>query len=175
MELGIGSRIRHLELGVGIVLQNTTTNLIISYVNHGVKEQPMATAGEELEIIEAVPQRKDLVSLSAIEETLREIVAPLTDEFEEVALNSKWEGGTLIFQPGNEQLKPYELKIDTFFHKIVMVRDKLRVLEQRINSSSMQDEEKVNLQQYITRVYGSLTSFNILFSDRKDGFSGSRK
>jgi len=66
------------------------------------------------------------------------------------------------------------MEIDIFFHKIVMVRDRLRVMEQRINSSALIDEEKVNLQQYITRIYGSLTSFNILFKYKDDHFKGSK-
>ena len=69
-------------------------------------------------------------------------------------------------------LQSKEMSIDTFFHKIVMVRDRLRVMEQRINSSSLSDEEKVNLQQYITRIYGSLTSFNVLFKHKADSFRG---
>ena len=79
----------------------------------------------------------------------------------------------MILQPGNRDLKPKEIPIETFFHKIVMTRDRLRVLEQNINSNAqLSDEEKVNLQQYITRIYGSLTTFNILFDDKEDFFVG---
>ncbi len=172
MELGIGSRIRNEELGVGIVLQVTPDHFIISYVNHGVKEVPRLYADEELEIIEAVAPRADLVSLEEVTNTLKNLLGTVTDEQMEVDLGQKWSGGKLVFQPADESLKPYELPIETFFHKIVMVRDRLRVMEQRINSSGMTDEEKVNLQQYITRIYGSLTSFNVLFSGKDVGFSG---
>ena len=78
----------------------------------------------------------------------------------------------MILKPGEESLKSKEIPIETFFHKIVMVRDRLRVMEQRINSSKLTDEEKVNLQQYITRIYGSLTTFNILFKNKEDQFRG---
>ena len=90
-------------------------------------------------------------------------------------LGDKWDGGTLILKPQDSDLKPKEMTIDSFFHKIVMVRDRLRVMEQRINSSKLSDEEKVNLQQYITRIYGSLTSFNVLFKYKEDNFKGESK
>ena len=80
----------------------------------------------------------------------------------------------MILQPDDDSLKPKEIPIETFFHKIVMVRDRLRVMEQRINSSDLNDEEKVNLQQYITRIYGSLTTFNVLFKHKEDSFVGEK-
>jgi hypothetical protein len=89
-------------------------------------------------------------------------------------LGHRWLGGTLILKPEDDSLKPKEFEIEAFFHKIVMVRDRLRVMEQRINSSNLTDEEKVNLQQYITRIYGSLTSFNVLFRHKEDYFVGSK-
>ena len=90
-----------------------------------------------------------------------------------VELGEKWHGGTMLLQPANKELKPKEIPIEDFFHKIVMLRDRLRVLEQNINSHKvLTDEEKVDLQQYITRIYGSLTTFNILFADKEDYFVG---
>jgi hypothetical protein len=93
---------------------------------------------------------------------------------ETVDLGDKWKGGSMILEPGRKELASKTIPIETFFHKIVMVRDRLRVMEQRINSSNLTDEEKVNLQQYITRIYGSLTSFNILFKYKTDQFTGER-
>lgn len=81
----------------------------------------------------------------------------------------------MILQPADRQLKPKEIPVETFFHKIVMVRDRIRVMEQRINSSELSDEEKVNLQQYISRIYGSLTTFNVLFAEKDDYFTGDSK
>jgi hypothetical protein len=89
-------------------------------------------------------------------------------------LGDKWQGGLLEFKPKDAGLKSKEIPIETFFHKIVMVRDRLRVMEQRINSSKLTDEEKVNLQQYITRIYGSLTTFNVLFKYKEDHFKGEK-
>ena len=90
-----------------------------------------------------------------------------------IPLGSKWEGGMMILKPRDASLKSKEIPIETFFHKIVMTRDRLRVMEQRINShKGLSGEEKVNLQQYITRIYGSLTTFNVLFDDRDYHFRG---
>ena len=144
MNIGIGSRVRHEELGVGVVVQVTTEELIITFVNHGVKEIGHIYADEELEVLEAAELRNDLVSMADVEVALEKIVSRVTDEVELVDLGAKWESGKLIFQPGNPELKPYELPVETFFHKIVMVRDRLRVMEQRINASKLTDEEKVN-------------------------------
>ncbi len=87
-------------------------------------------------------------------------------------LGDKWKGGKMVLKAGTSGLQDKEWPIETFFHKIVMLRDRLWVLEQRVNSSGLEDEEKVNIQQYITRCYGSLTSFNILFKEKKQHFSG---
>jgi hypothetical protein len=80
----------------------------------------------------------------------------------------------MILYPGDKLMKEKEVPIETFFHKIVMVRDRVRVMEQRINASNLTDEEKVDLEQYITRIYGSLTTFNVLFKNKDDQFVGER-
>jgi hypothetical protein len=94
---------------------------------------------------------------------------------EPVALGEKWEGGYISLQPKDKLLKPKEVPIEDFFHKIVMLRDRLRVLEQNINSHKiLTDEDKLHLQQYITRCYGTLTTFNVLFKNKEDWFVGEK-
>ena len=106
----------------------------------------------------------------AVREALRELMG-----LGETELGGRWAGGSLILKPGKEGTKEKEIPLDAFFHKIVMVRDQLRVLEQKLNSHpNLTDEEKVGLQQYITRCYGSLTTFNILFRADEPRF-GSEK
>ncbi|HJU45905.1 MAG TPA: hypothetical protein VJ647_03930, partial [Chitinophagaceae bacterium] len=94
---------------------------------------------------------------------------------EAVALGDKWKGGVMLLQPADKTQKPKEIPIDIFFHKIVMLRDRVRVMEQQINAhKQLSDEEKVNLQQYITRIYGTLTTFNVLFRDKEHWFVGEK-
>jgi hypothetical protein len=85
----------------------------------------------------------------------------------------KWRGGTLVLRPGSDALQAKTWPIETFFHKIVMVRNRLRTLEQQVNASDLADDVKVKLQSYISGCYGSLTSFNVLFADEADQFKGS--
>ena len=89
-----------------------------------------------------------------------------------VELGDRWRGGELVLKPGREETQDKRMPIEAFFKKIVMIRDKLRVLEQKVNSSDLSEKEKVALQQYITGCYGTLTTFNILFADKEDRFVG---
>jgi len=94
----------------------------------------------------------------------------------EVTMANKWEGGTVRLIPGDANLQAKDLPIDAIFHKVVMVRDRLRVLEQKINGHpKLSDADKVEMQQYVTRCYGSLTTFNVLFKEKGDQFIGSKE
>ncbi|RKH52384.1 hypothetical protein [Corallococcus llansteffanensis] len=119
----------------------------------------------------------DVVDLEGLNMTREELM----DIFREAAgiseppLAAKWEGGTVRLVPGNPELQAKDLPIDNLFHKVTMVRDRLRVLEQKLNAHpKLTEAEKVEMQSYITRVYGSLTSFNVLFKDKADQFVGSK-
>ncbi len=104
--------------------------------------------------------------------TIREV---LQEESAEVRLANKWEGGTIILKPGDPAAQAKEIPLDALLHKVVMIRDRLRVLEARLNAhEKLSDAEKVDLQQYVTRCYGSLTTFNVLFKEEKDRFVGDR-
>ncbi len=89
------------------------------------------------------------------------------------ALPEKWRGGEMILHPGKPGIQDKTWPIDTFFHKVVMLRNRLRVLEQQINAAEIPEDLKIRLQGYITGCYGTLTSFNILFADDEDRFQGS--
>ena len=169
--LGIGSRIKHPRFGTGVVINVSSNSFRVTFIDSGYKEIPST---DEFEVIDEMVPDTDMVSMYDIERTLREILRKWSDATEIVKLGDKWIGGKMVLQPGNTGLASKEIPIDQFFHKIVMVRDRIRVLEQKVNASNLTDEEKVDIQQYITRVYGSLTTFNVLFKFSEDQFIGEK-
>ncbi|MBK6445392.1 MAG: hypothetical protein IPO39_18380 [Bacteroidetes bacterium] len=173
ISLGIGSRIRHPQFGDGVIVQIKPEEYVITFMQHGMRD--IERTDSELEIIDANDADNDLVSLADIEVLLVNIIKKYSDMQERVEIGQKWTGGTLIMKPGDTSLKSKEVPIDVFFNKIVMLRDRLRVLEQRINShDKLTEDDKVNIQQYITRCYGSLTTFNVLFKYSTDYFVGEK-
>lgn len=171
-ELGIGSRIKHKTFGIGVVIQIKYSTYTVTFIEDGVKEISRDYA--DIEVLDATMPPGELVSLYDIEKSFMQIIRRFSDIQETVQLGSKWTGGSMILMPGDKSLKEKIIPIDAFFHKIVMIRDRIRTLEQRVNASKMTDEEKVNIQQYITRIYGSLTSFNVLFKRQEDYFIGDK-
>ncbi|WP_346864438.1 hypothetical protein [uncultured Draconibacterium sp.] len=173
-ELTVGTRVDHPRYGEGIVSKNNLTAYEIFFERGGKIE--ITKRNTDLTVLEAnTDAPKNSLSLKEIEKVMSYVLDKYGALNEVVPLGEKWEGGTMLLQPANPDLKPKEIPIETFFHKIVMLRDRLRVLEQNINSStSLSDEEKVNIQQYITRSYGSLTTFNILFAEKEHYFVGAK-
>ena len=175
-ELSVGTRVDHAKYGEGIISKNTPLSYKIIFIRGG--EIEFSKLNVELEVIEENEIEDDdqpKLNIKEVEKMIKYILEKYNGIEHKVNLGDKWKGGTLIMQPANPDLKPKEMPIETFFHKIVMMRDRVRVLEQNINSHNiLTDEDKVNLQQYISRIYGSMTSFNILFDDKEDYFVGSK-
>ena len=169
--LGVGSRVQHPSFGKGVVIHVHKRFYEIAFIEQGIRQLKKE---EDLEIIERIEPEYN-VSFNEAEEALIKILRTWSDVTEIVPLGEKWKNGVMILRPGDSSLKEKEVPIDQFFHKIVMLRDRLRVMEQRINAHTvLTDEDKVNLQQYITRVYGSLTTFNVLFKHKTDNFEGDK-
>lgn len=167
--LGIGSRIKHPSFGVGVVIRLHKRIYDVCFIEGGIKPVSKDFAVEVIERTE--PEYS--VSFSEAEDALIKILREWSDVTETVSIGDKWKNGVLILRPGDKSLKENEVPIDVFFNKIVMLRDRIRVMEQKINAHKvLTNEEKFDLQQYITRIYGSLTTFNVLFKHKGDQFEG---
>ena len=144
--------------------------------------KPAAGTARRYREAPAPPQRARLpkeIDLDMDQDALREVLREvLLDELgvRDVAMGDRWQGGELVLRPGREGTQDKRVPLDVFFRKIVAVREKLRVLEQKVNGhKSLSDGDKVQFQQYITACYGTLTTFNVLFRDSDDYFVGQRQ
>jgi hypothetical protein len=166
--------VRHPQYGVGVVKSLTELTAEISFDD---ARRTIAPASSELTPAEPTAAVSELqVPLSNfIRETVHAVVEALGLEKDETIVQgiaNRWENGTLVLRPADASVQAKEVPLETFFHKIVMIRNNLRVLEQKVNASDkLSDADKFELQQYITRCYGSLTTFNILFKKKEDQFS----
>ncbi|HEA30734.1 MAG TPA: hypothetical protein ENH91_12225 [Leeuwenhoekiella sp.] len=168
--LGIGSRINHTEYGKGVITNVTAQDYWVTFIENGLETIALDS---DFEVIEAAEDAVDTISFYEVERTFRELLKRYSDVSEIVSIADKWKGGVINLVPKDVNLSAKEIPIDTFFHKIVMVRDRIRVMEQKINASkNLDDQEKVDLQQYLTRIYGSLTTFNVLFKNSSQSFKG---
>lgn len=173
LTLGIGTRLQHTQHGPGVIVGIRYATYLISFIDHGVKEIDKTDS----HLDEILPENisEEIETNSDIEKSLLKILNMWNGVAEIVPIGDKWKNGMMLLQPADKTLKPKEVPIDIFFHKIVMLRDRLRVLEQQINAhKNLDDTDKVNLQQYITRVYGSLTTFNVLFKNKEQWFIGDK-
>ena len=166
-------QVRHPRHGLGTVKALTEHTADISFDDAPRTVDPTSS---DLTVAEPTAKLTEMeVPLSAlIRETAQAMIDGLglrkSDEVVE-GLATRWQRGTLVLQPADASLQAKEVPLETFFHKIVMVRNNLRVLEQKVNANEkLSEAEKFELHQYITRSYGSLTTFNILFKRKEDQF-----
>jgi hypothetical protein len=174
--LHIGMKVLHPRYGVGVVKSLTEHTADITF-----DDAPRTLAPESSGLTSAEPTATltelQLPLAQLIRETAQHVVDALGFQKEDSiveGLATRWQGGTLVMQSADTSLQPKEVPLETFFHKIVMIRNNLRVLEQKVNASEkLSDADKFDMQQYITRCYGSLTTFNVLFKSKEDQFSTS--
>lgn len=175
--LRIGMKVRHPQYGEGVVKALTEK---IATVEFADSTRELSPGMSELQPAEAT------ATIGGLEKPLTDLIdeivsaaygqLPLSDPMESVeGLGKRWRGGMLEMRPGEGAGQSKEVELEVFFHKIVMMRNNLRVLEQKINGvENLSSADKFDLQQYITRCYGSMTTFNVLFADKEDYFSGKR-
>ncbi|MGY8942143.1 MAG: hypothetical protein ACKVJH_08940 [Flavobacteriales bacterium] len=176
---GIGAKITHPTHGEGVIFGQDGDFWRIYFKGAGEKEIAQEFGG--LEVIEegldfGKPDVSDI--MVAMEHVLSDFSDRLRgeDRSEHIEMADKWDGGVMLIQPQDDSLKPKEIPVEAFFHKIIMTRNRLRVLEAKLNAhETLSDSDKIELQQYITKIYGSLTTFNVLFKYKEDSFIGEKK
>ncbi len=172
--LGIGSRVEHPHFGRGVIVDLSAE----SYITWFKSQQGTRPIGRDFEGLTVIEKQEAGVegpgiTIADIETALERVLDQRLHDVEMVPLANKWHNGTMLLQPADKTLQGKEIPLETFFHKIVMVRDKLRLIEQKINASkNLEDAEKVDLTQYLTGIYGSLTTFNVLFREGHHQFKG---
>jgi len=171
--LHIGMKVLHPQYGVGVVQSLSEKTAEIAFDD---QQRTIAPESSDLQPAEstATLSQLEMPLANLIRDTAHAMVEALGLEKQDAlieGLATRWQKGTLFMQPADTSLQPKEVPLETFFHKIVMIRNNLRVLEQKVNASDkLSEAEKFDLQQYITRCYGSLTTFNILFKNKDDQF-----
>jgi len=172
--LHIGLRVRHPQYGSGTVKTIAEGTADIQFDDGTKRTVAPDAAGLEPAEAQTAVSGLNVPLKQFIEQTLDAAVAKLGLEKPESVvekLGARWHGGKLVLHPSDPALQIKEVPLETFFHKIVMMRNNLRVLEQKINGhEKLTDGEKVEMQQYITRSYGSMTTFNVLFKEKEDQF-----
>ena len=171
--LHIGMKVRHPQYGAGIVKALTAQAAEIRF-DDGPRTLDPATAGIEADEAQITVGGTSRTLAGFIEETARAVVDALgLEKPDSVAgeLGRRWHQGRLVLHPSDPTLQTKEVSLEDFFHKIVMMRNNLRVLEQKVNAhEKLSEAEKVELQAYITRCYGSMTTFNVLFKEKEGQF-----
>ena len=171
--LHIGMKVRHPQYGTGVVktISEITADILFDDARRTIAPE---AAGVEPAEPQVSVSGLDVPLKQFVEQTLDAAVRKLGLEKPDSVveqLGLRWHGGKVVMHPADPTLQTKEVPLETFFHKVVMVRNNLRVLEQKINAhEKLSDGEKVEMQQYITRCYGSLTTFNVLFKEKEDQF-----
>lgn len=171
--LHIGMKVRHPQYGVGTVktISEATADIQFDDGKRTVAPEP---SGLEPAEAQAAVRGLDMPLAQFVQQTVDATIQKLgleKPDFVLEKLGARWHGGKVVMHPADPTLQTKDVPLETFFHKIVMVRNNLRVLEQKINAhEKLSDGEKVEMQQYITRSYGSFTTFNVLFKEKEDQF-----
>jgi hypothetical protein len=172
--LHLGQRVRHPQYGTGTVKAINEVAAEIAFDDGSKRPVSPEAAGLEPADAQVTVQGLSVPLKQFISDTLDVAVAKLGLQKPDVVvekLGVRWHGGKVVLHPSDPTLQTKEVPLEVFFHKIVMIRNNLRVLEQKINAhEKLSDGEKVEMQQYITKSYGSLTTFNVLFKDKEDQF-----
>lgn len=173
-EAAVGAKVNHPTMGLGVIYDLDSRTIHCFFKDHG--EQPISRSFEGLKVTApGVELGQEPLDIDSVQDALRVVLEEMQSPQRPVAMHPRYEGGMMELKPKDGSLKSKGLPIEDFFHKIVMIRDRFRVLEQKINAhDKLSDQEKVELQQYITRCYGTLTTFNILFEDKEDNFVGQK-
>ena len=171
--LHIGMRVRHPQYGVGVVktISEATAEIQFDEGRRTVAPEPSGLVPAEAQAsIRELEVPLAQVIQQAVEATIQRLGLEKPESVVEL-LGVRWHKGRAVLHPADPTLQTKEVPLDIFFHKVVMIRNNLRVLEQKINAhAQLTDGEKVDMQQYITRCYGSLTTFNLLFKEKEDQF-----
>jgi hypothetical protein len=172
--LHLGQRVRHPEYGSGTVKGISEMSADILFDGGDKRAVSPQSAGLEPLDAQASVSGLNVPLKQFIAETLDEAVRKLGLEKPDSVvekLGLRWHGGKVVLHPADPSLQTKEVPLEVFFHKIVMMRNNLRVLEQKINAhEKLTDGEKIEMQQYITKSYGSMTTFNVLFKEKEDQF-----
>ena len=169
-QFGVGSRVVHPSFGVGRVQSYEGNSYVILFRGGDIKLVSFAFQGMHLEEASGDPE------LDRIRVVMEEVLSDYGWIDAGIELGARWQGGQVVLEPGKSDTQAKEIPMEMFFKKIIGIREKLRVLEQKINNHKSLDEaEKLELEGYITRCYGSLTTFNVLFANKELGFKGSGK